>query len=171
MPDGKLLGDIIRIMKSCGDRGAKITLDTSGTALKQIVDTGVVWLVKPNVEELRELMGEPVRNTPKSLVKAGQRLLGKVEVVLISRGKNGAVVVTKEGAWHGRCLGRAKVLSTVGCGDYLLAGFLKGLKNKSNEVFALETAIKIATAKAWNLTESDKWLQVKRRIEVRVNGA
>ncbi len=169
MPDGKLLGDVIRIAKSCRSLGAKIALDTSGTALRQIVDTGAVWLIKPNVEELCELLGESIRNAPNSLVKAGQKLLDKVEVILISRGRIGAVVVTKEGAWHGRCVGSAKVLSTVGCGDYLLAGFLKGLKDKSNVASALEAAIKIATAKAWDLTESEKWPQVKRQIQVKSN--
>ena len=171
MPDGKLLGDVIRIVKLCRSRGAKIALDTSGTALRQIVDTGVMWLVKPNVEELRELLGEPIGNTPRSLVKAGQKLLDKVEIVLISRGSKGAVVVTKEGAWHGLCVGSAKVLSTVGCGDYLLAGFLKGLKDKSDVASALEIAIKIATAKTRNLTESEKWLHVKQQIQVTVNNA
>jgi 1-phosphofructokinase len=156
MPDGKLLSEVVRIVKFCRDQGAKIALDTSGPALKQIVDAGVVWLVKPNVEELRELLGEPIKNTPRSLVKAGQKLLDKVEIVLISRGNKGAVVVTKEGAWHGRCVGGAKVLSTVGCGDYLLAGFLKGLRDKLDIASALETAIKVATAKARAWTEARK---------------
>lgn len=170
MPDGKLLGDVIRVVKSCRGRGAKIALDSSGSALRRIVDTGAVWLIKPNVEELCELFGEPIKNVPKSLVRAGQKLLDKVEVVLISRGKKGAVVVTKEGAWQGRCIGSERVLSTVGCGDYLLAGFLKSLRDKSDVGSALETAIKVATAKAWDWTESEQWPQVRRQIQVKVNG-
>jgi 1-phosphofructokinase family hexose kinase len=168
IPEGKLLGDVVRIVKSCREKGAKIVLDTSGAALRRIVDTGTVWLIKPNVEELCELLGETIRNVTKSLVKAGQKLLDKVEVVLISRGDKGAIVVTKKGAWHGRYVGRAKVLSTVGCGDYLLAGFLIGLKDKYEVAFALETAIKVATAKAWDRTENEQWPQVRRQIQVEV---
>jgi len=163
MPDGGLLGDVIRIVEFCKSRRAKIVLDTSGHPLKEIVDTGSAWMIKPNVEELRELLGEHVKDGPVSLAKAGRKLLDKVEIVLISRGARGGVVVTKDGAWQGRCAGRAKVFSTVGCGDFLLAGFLK---DSSVMDAALKTAIKVATARAWGWTEKMSWLDVKSRIHV-----
>jgi 1-phosphofructokinase family hexose kinase len=168
MPEDKFVSDVVRIIKSCGQRGAKIVLDTYGDALKRIIGTGAVWLVKPNVEELRELLGERVIDSPAGLVKAGGKLLDKVEVVLISRGGKGAVVVTKKGAWRGRCVGRGRVLSTVGCGDFLLAGFLKGLKDGSGADSALGTAIKVATARAWGRTEGKSWVRVLREIKVAV---
>jgi len=166
MPEDELLDEIIEIIKSCSKRGAKIVLDTSGAALREIVDTGEVWLIKPNVSELRQLLDAQVKDNPVSLAKAGRKLLGKVEMVLISRGKKGAVVVSKDGAWQGRCIMPRKTLSTVGCGDYLLAGFLKGLKDKLDAGFALQTAIKVATARAWGWTETKDWPQAKQLIEV-----
>jgi fructose-1-phosphate kinase PfkB-like protein len=168
MPDGELLDDVIRIVKFCKSRGAKIALDTSGHPLKEIVDTGSVWLIKPNVDELSELLGEQVKNGPVSLAKAGRRLLDKVEIVLISRGAKGGIAVTKEGAWQGRCTGRAKVLSTVGCGDFLLAGFLKALEDGSSTDLVLKTAIKVATARAWGWTESKTWPQALREIKAAI---
>jgi len=166
MPGSEFLGEVVGIVRDCSGRGAKIVVDTYGEALRRIVDTGRVWLVNPNVEELRELLGEQVADRPESLVKASRRLLDKVEIVLVSRGKKGAVVVTAEGARQGRCLSRGRVLSTVGCGDYLLGGFLKGLKDTSNAGLALEVAIKVATAKAWAWTEGKTWAQVQRRIRI-----
>ncbi len=168
IPDGGLLGNVIRIVEFCKSRGAKIVLDTSGRPLKEIVDTGSAWLIKPNVEELCELLGEQVKDGPISLAKAGRRLLDKVEIVLISRGAKGGVVVTKNGAWQGRCTDRVEIFSTVGCGDFLLAGFLKALKNGFSSDAALETAIKVATARAWGWTEKMIWLDVKSRIHVRI---
>ena len=168
MPDSGLWGDVIRILEFCKSRRAKIVLDTSGRPLKEIVNTGSVWLIKPNVEELCELLGEQVKDGPVSLAKAGRKLLDKVEMVLISRGARGGVVVTKDGAWQGRCTGRAKVLSTVGCGDFLLAGFLKAFKDGSGTDLALKTAIKVATARAWGWTESKTSSQALREIEVAV---
>ena len=166
MPEGELVGDIVRIIKDFANCGAKIVVDTSGEALKQIVDAEVVWLIKPNVEELCELVGRKVRDEPVSLAKAGRRLLDKVEIILISRGRKGAITVTRKGAWQGRCVGREKVLSTVGCGDYLLAGFLKGLKDESNVGAALQNAIRAATAKAWGWSGKRKWPQVLKKIKV-----
>ena len=168
MPEDEFVGDVVRIIKSCRERGARIVVDTYGEALKRILETGAAWLVKPNVEELRELLGEQVTDSPAGLVRAGRKLLDKVEVVLISRGKKGGVVVTKKGAWQGRCIGRGRVLSTVGCGDFLLAGFLKGLKDKSDAGSGLGTAIKVATARAWGWTEGKSWSQALREIKVAV---
>ena len=175
MPEDDLLGDVIRIIEFCKSRGAKIVLDTSGSALREIVRTGSVWLIKPNVEELHELLGGKIKDGPVSLAKAGRGLLDKTEIILISRGGKGSVVVTKEGAWQVRCLGSSKTLSTVGCGDYLLAGFLKGLMDKSDVMYALRIATQAATAKAWGCpgdslwrTESKTWPQMKRKIKVEI---
>ena len=166
MSDGGLLDDIVRIVKFCKSRRAKIVLDTSGRPLKELVDTGYAWLIKPNVEELCELLGEQIKDGPVSLAKAGRKLLKKVEIVLISRGAKGGVVVTKDGAWQGRCAGREKVFSTVGCGDFLLAGFLKALEDGSGTDLALKTAIKVASARAWGWTESKTSSQALREIKV-----
>jgi len=68
LPEGELLGDVVRIVKSCRHCGAKIVLDTSGPALRKIVNTGEVWLIKPNVNELRELLGEEVKDNAVCLV-------------------------------------------------------------------------------------------------------
>jgi 1-phosphofructokinase len=168
MPEDEFIGDVVRIIKSCRQRGAGIVADTYGDALKRILETGAVWMIKPNVEELRELLGEQVKDSPAALFRAGRKLLDKVEVVVISRGKKGGVVVTNKGAWQGRCTGGLRVLSTVGCGDFLLAAFLKGLKDKSDAGNALGTAIKVATAKAWGWTEGKSWFQALRGIKVAV---
>jgi len=169
MPDGELLADIVRLVGLCRDRGAKIVLDTSGDALKRIVSSGAAWLIKPNVEELRELLGEQIKDGPVSLARAGRRLLKKVEIVLISRGGKGSIVVTKDGAWQARCLDRRALMSTVGCGDCLLAGFLKGLEEKPYIGSALNTATKVATAKAWGWMETKTWPRTERETKVKVD--
>ena len=168
MPDSEFLDGVVRIVHDCRARGAKIVVDTYGAALRRIVDAGLAWMIKPNVDELRELLGEDVPDRPASLAKATRRLLGKVEIVLISRGRRGAVVVTPDGAWQGRCLGRGRVLSTVGCGDYLLGGFLKGLVETPNPASALSIALKVATARAWGWTEEKTWVQAQRLVKIEV---
>ncbi len=64
---------------------------------------------------------------------------------------------------------REEVLSTVGCGDYLLAGFLSAMRDMSELDFALETALKTASAKAWGWTEDIKWQQVETGIKVDIS--
>ena len=169
MPEGRLLADVIRIVKSCSKAGAEIVLDTSGAALRKIVDTGRIRLIKPNVRELGELSGKQIEDNAVALARAGRKLLDKVEIVLISRGKKGAIVVTEKGSWHGKCAGCGKVSTTVGCGDYLLAGFLKGLIETNNAASALETAIKAATAKAWGRPEGKNWPQTAGKVQIKIS--
>jgi fructose-1-phosphate kinase PfkB-like protein len=170
MPEDSLLKDVIGIIKDCSNRGAKIALDTFGDALREIVDNWHIWLIKPNVAELRQLLDKQVSNTPVSLAKAASGLLDKVEIVLISRGPKGAVVVTGQGAWQARVIDSGKDKIGGSCGDYLLAGFLKSLKNGAGDGFALATAIRVATAKAWGWTENKTWQKVQRKIKVEISG-
>jgi len=167
MPDRNLT-QVLSIVNFCRTKGAKLVVDTAGESLRRIVNAGQPWLISPNVDELRELIGKDVRDNTAALAKATKGLLDKVEIILISRGEKGAVVLTSDKLLHGRCVLRRKVVNTVGCGDYLLAGFLAGLRQKQDLKFALRAAIKTATAKAWGLTERLSWSAAQRKIKVKV---
>ncbi len=154
MPAGTLLKQTVDLVRTChGDR-VRSAVDTHGLVLKSLVEAGLPWLIAPNVEELCELLDSEIEDTPAALAEAGRMLLDTVGMVLISRGTDGAVIVTKNGAWTGRCRTQGKVLSTVGCGDYLLAGFLAGIRETADPCAALGRALKTATAHAWGWTES-----------------
>ena len=169
MPDKKFLDNVIKIMKICRRRKAKLALDTSGPALKSIVDTGNLWLIKPNIDELSELIGKNLSDNISQLIKAAQPLLAKAQIILISRGQNGVLALTKESVWQARYTGqKRKVLSTVGCGDYLLAGFLKGFNDSADIPCALKTAIIAATAKAFDICEHKPWPLAQKQIKVEV---
>jgi len=160
---------ILRMLEACLDLKARLVIDTSGSILEQIVSNGNIWVMKPNVSELRSLLGENIADRPINLVKAGKQLLSKVQNVLISRADKGAILVTKDAVFRARCLNRyRKVHCTVGCGDALLAGFLHGLVAGSSKKSALRIALQVATAKAWDLTDSLTWNQAKKNIKVDV---
>jgi len=166
MPDMSLLPEMLSLIKMCQQKGAKVVLDSSGPMLKAIVHEGGLWLIKPNVQELKEMLGEEIANKQEALTKAGERLLGRAEHILISRGEKGAVLVTAEGSYKGQYQGKSQpVQSTLGCGDYLLAGFLRGYLQKTEPAKALETALKAATARAWGLSETLLWPKAERKIK------
>jgi len=133
------------------------------------VDAGLTSLISPNVEELRELLGCHVEDSPEGLVEAGRRLLNRMDMVLISRGEQGALVVTRGGVWTGRCETQGHVLSTVGCGDYLLAGFLAGLRETEDPCVALARGLKVATACAWGWAEGESWARTDKEVAVAVD--
>lgn len=104
--------------------GARVAVDASGTAFAAAVREAPD-LVKPNHEELAELVGRELP-TLGAVVAAAQDLLAAgVGAVLVSLGADGALLVTGDAV----LLGRAEVdvlRSNVGAGDSLLAGFLAG---------------------------------------------
>lgn len=169
MPGGESLDDCLSIIARVKDNGARVVIDTSGRALKQILELGGIWLIKPNVEELCELLDEVIEDEPASITKAGRKICEKADIVVVSRGRKGAIVITKNKAFQGRIKGGlAETVNTVGCGDYLLAGFLAGVKEKNDVGLALAGAIKVATARACAFTEKMTWPEAKSKIDVEI---
>jgi fructose-1-phosphate kinase PfkB-like protein len=168
LPDGQMLEQTPHLVQTCRQRGASIVVDSHGPALKAIVAAGLAWLISPNVEELEGLLCRAVEDTAERLADAGRGLLDRMEMLLISRGRQGALLVSRDGAWTGRCTTEGRVLSTVGCGDTLLAGFLAGLRETPNPSLALARAIQAATARAWGWAEERPWAQVEKEVPVQV---
>lgn len=166
MPVGALLEPTVDLVRTCRRAGAQMAVDTHGAALRNMVEARLPWLIAPNVEELRELLSLPVEDTPAELARAGRRLLDRMEMVLISRGAKGALVVAKDGVWTGHATGQRPVLSTVGCGDYLLAGFLAGWRETGDPGAALGRGLKVATARAWGWAERESWARGEKEIAV-----
>lgn len=101
--------------------GAKFILDTSGEALKKGVRRGV-YLLKPNLAELSSLAGveyvemEMVERMAKKLIDEG-----KTEIVTVSLGPGGALLVSRDITEHIPSPTVHKK-SVVGAGDSMVAG-------------------------------------------------
>jgi 1-phosphofructokinase len=102
--------------------GARFALDSSGSALRGGL-AGRPDVIKPNIEELEEAVGQRV-TTVGDVVSSATALLGRgAGSVLVSLGSDGALLVTADGAWHAQA-GAVEPKSTIGAGDALLAGFI-----------------------------------------------
>ena len=106
----------------------RVAVDTSEGALRAVLDNdraGLPHLVKPNADELAEVLGIGLR-TIGDVVAAARTLLSRgVHTVLVSLGGDGALLVDAglPEALHGTAPAR-RVVNTVGAGDAFLAGFL-----------------------------------------------
>ncbi|MFV8374849.1 1-phosphofructokinase family hexose kinase [Flavobacterium sp. LB1P62] len=112
---------------------AKLIVDTSGESLKKALEIGV-YMIKPNVGELAKLIGverlelEEVNEAAKQIIAKGG-----AEIVVVSLGPQGAVLVTKDSYEFVPAPNVAKK-STVGAGDSMVGGMVwalsenKGLK-------------------------------------------
>ena len=129
------------LVRRVRERGGRVAIDSSGASFAAAV-AATPHLIKPNHEELAELVGHDlptlrdVRDAARELVSAG------IEVVAGSLGGDGALVITADECAHAIAPISAP-LSTVGAGDCMLAGLLHGLST------GLTAADALAGAVAW----------------------
>jgi 6-phosphofructokinase 2 len=114
------------LARICHEIGAKLIVDTSGEALCRAASAGL-FLLKPNMSEFRDLIGKDVRDEiqieseMKKLVNAGA-----VEVIVVSLGAAGALMVSASGSERVRAP-TVPIISKVGAGDSTVAGIVLGL--------------------------------------------
>ena len=121
-----------QIARQCG---AKLIVDTSGLPLQELLKSGA-YLIKPNLRELRELLGMPLVDQDLWIAACRQLVKsGAVEVVALTLGDQGALLVTRDQTLRAYAV-PVKPVSTVGAGDSFLGGFVA--------TFALGSEIKEA---------------------------
>jgi 1-phosphofructokinase family hexose kinase len=149
---GSLCGGITpeyleRLIDRCTSAGARVALDSSGDPLRRAGEHKL-WLIKPNLDELRALVGMEVPNAAMAVRDAAKALLEHVQLILVSRGLFGAVLITAQGSWSGKINSRQRAIRTVGCGDHLLAGFIAQIMHGADLEPALRFAMAVASARA-----------------------
>jgi 6-phosphofructokinase 2 len=107
-------------------RGCKVVLDTSGAALAAALGSGV-YLIKPSLRELSELTGAAMENETQWRAAAVSLVRdGCTELVALSLGERGAMLISADGAWRADAL-QVDVKSTTGAGDSFLAAIVWAL--------------------------------------------
>lgn len=131
-----------RYIEKLQARGCKVLLDTSGPALQ----TGLrakPYLVKPNINELRELTGSPLQAETEIWDAMDAILNAGVQQVVVSLGAKGALAASREQKLRVQPP-RIEAKSTVGAGDAMVAGLIAG----QAQGLSLEESIRLATAAA-----------------------
>jgi 6-phosphofructokinase 2 len=123
LPEGIPTDIFAKIAGIAKQKNAKLIVDTSGEALKKAFEAGL-YLIKPNLNELSALVGKEELSII-SAEKFARELIekGKVEIIVVSLGDKGAMLVTKDQT--------IQILppivdrkSTVGAGDSMVAGLV-----------------------------------------------
>ncbi len=135
----------LKLSKICSKSGIRFVIDTSGKALRSVLDNKA-YLIKPNLKELSYLMGEPLKSEPQqrgaamNIVKHGQS-----EIVVVSLGDKGAFMASKKGITEIPAPG-VRVESAVGAGDSMLGGIVFGLASGKSLLNAGQLGVAAGTA-------------------------
>lgn len=126
LPPGMPPDFYARVARIGKEKGTKTIVDVSGKALKEALEEGV-YLIKPNIREFRELVGEEIKQESQIKVEA-QKIVEKgwCEMLVISLGAAGALAVSK--GFAERILPpTVPIVSKVGAGDSMVAGIVLSL--------------------------------------------
>lgn len=141
------LKDLFRIAATAG-RG--LVVDQAGRILKVAV-TCRPWLIKPNLSEFQQFLGRKLGSFNEILKGVEQARNRGAERVLLSLGDKGTLLAAPEGRWFARALKvKPQALSSIGCGDALLGGFLKASAEGAENPEALKWGVAAATANLYH---------------------
>lgn len=134
LPPGVPANFYQRVADMCGEMRVRLIVDTSGAALTEI--RSGAYLIKPSLRELRECVGRSLDTEAEQIAGARELIAsGKTEVVVVSLGADGALLVTAQ-TCHRFSAIPVRAVSGVGAGDAMVA------------------AITVALSRGWSLTEA-----------------
>lgn len=126
LPPGAPKDFYARAMRVAKTRGSKTVVDTSGPALAAAVNEGV-FLIKPNLRELRELTGQSLEDEMSWVaVCSGIVASGQADVIALTLGDRGAILVSSDGTLRAPAL-PIDAASAVGAGDSFLGAMVWAL--------------------------------------------
>ena len=135
------------IMKGTQKKGIMTVVDATGDLLLNVLPYGP-FLIKPNNDELSEMLGE-VLETKEDIARGAKELRKKgARNVLISMGSKGAVLVTENDEVISADAVKCEAVNTVGAGDSMVAGFLAGYIKTKDYSYALKLGIAAGAATA-----------------------
>ncbi|MFV7235152.1 1-phosphofructokinase family hexose kinase [Flavobacterium sp. ZB4R12] len=147
------------------ESNSKLIVDTSGEALKKVIEAGV-YMIKPNIGELAKLIDveslemEEVNKAAKQIIAKGG-----AEIVVVSLGPQGAVLVTKDSYDFVPAPNVAKK-STVGAGDSMVGGMVWALSQNKNLKEVIRWGVACGSAATMNEgTQLFRFEDAKRLFE------
>lgn len=144
-----------RILKRLSGRGVNFVVDATGDLLLNVLKYKP-FLVKPNHHELGDLFSvktktdEEIEKYARKLQKMGARN------VLVSRSKDGAMLIDENGGVFKIENAEGKLVNSVGCGDSMVGGFIAGYIQKKDYSHALRLGAVCGNATAFSEGLADK---------------
>lgn len=136
-----------QIVHRLNDRDIRLVVDATGKLLFNVLKYNP-FLVKPNTKELGDFFSVEISNIDDVVYYAKSLHEMGAANVLVSMDKSGALLVAEDGNIYFLDAPQGVAVNTVGCGDSMIAGFLKGYTTESYAT-ALKYGIACGSASAF----------------------
>ncbi|MCH5191021.1 MAG: 1-phosphofructokinase [Oscillospiraceae bacterium] len=144
-----------RILNKLDGKSIHAVVDTSGNQLINTLKYNP-FLIKPNHHELGEIFGISADSTEEITEYACRLKSMGAQNVLVSRGEKGAVLIDADGNTHTVGAVTGKAVSTTGCGDSMVGGFIAGYIKSGDYDYALRLATACGAATAFSKGIAEK---------------
>ncbi|BCP62731.1 tagatose-6-phosphate kinase [Streptococcus parasuis] len=141
LPKGLESDYYVKIVELCKKFGVAVVLDCSGEALKKVLESKEnPTVIKPNTEELSQLIGSDVTDENQELQSVlSSQIFQGIEWVVVSLGAKGAFAKHKDKFYRVR-IPKIDVVNPVGSGDSTVAGIAASLAHALPDVELLKNA-------------------------------
>lgn len=144
VPGGLSEDMIVSFLREFKEKGVSLVVDSRSISLSALIDLKPM-LIKPNKEEAEHALGVSICGIEDAACAARSLQEKGIENVLLSLGADGAVLATQRGVYHATAP-KVNVLSTVGAGDSMIAGFLSDVAEGGSDETRLARAVAYGSA-------------------------
>lgn len=142
--------DYARVAQLCQQKNTKFVLDTTKELLTACLPYRP-FLIKPNHHELGEIFGVTVKTADDILAYVPKLQEMGATNVLISRGGDGAMLVSEDHQVFSVNVPKGTLVNSVGAGDSMLAGFLSAYLRTNDYADALKMGTATGSATAFSV--------------------
>ncbi|MDD6195242.1 MAG: 1-phosphofructokinase [Lachnospiraceae bacterium] len=170
IPDVMPADSYKRIMERLQNKGISIVVDATGDLLVNVLSYHP-FLIKPNNHELGEIFGVTLENTEEILTYAKKLQDMGARNVLVSRAKDGALLLTEDGDYFESLPPEGNVVNSVGAGDSMVAGFLAGYRETGDYEKAFYMGLCCGSASAFSegMATRDEVIRLLKRMNREFN--
>lgn len=143
------------MVKLCNEKRIRVVVDASSVLLWNVLEHRP-FLIKPNKDELEDLFYRDIETKDEVIFYAKELQNRGAKNVLVSLGKDGAVLIAENGEVYEMAAPQGNVVNSVGAGDSMVAGFLAGYLESNDYEYALKLGISAGSATAFSEGLADK---------------
>lgn len=148
LPGGVDSSFYTHLLKVAHEAGKPVLLDTKGDTLSEVLDTDFKpTLIKPNLEELEEMVGKKVASEIQIIEVINDTMFSQIEWIVITLGSAGALIRHKEQFFRAK-IPTIKAINPVGSGDSVIAGFASGMKRGLDETEMIKYSLAMGVLNA-----------------------
>ena len=156
------------LIEAVAGLGCRCVLDADGERLKKGLAAGP-FMIKPNRYELESMTGKRLDSIPEIRDAARHYIDQGVEVVAVSLGADGAIILRGDEALYAPKL-NIEVKSTVGAGDSMVAGLIAGFMAEEDLEETFRMGMACATARCmtegYHIVDRTLYRAVMEMVEI-----